>query len=341
MIKLFEDFNKRDEIESLCEQYLKVQYTINDDLTVDVHGNVDIANLNLREIPIKFGKVKGDFNCRNNNLTSLANSPNIVMGRFNCNHNKELSSLKGGPIFVMTDFNCSYCNLIDLKYLPKIIYNDLIAYNNKISSLNNGDFAVGRDIDLTNNLLKDLNGIQNKIHGDLDLTNNLFINLKSFPERIDGRLSVYKNKLKSLKGDLKYVDSFDGADNKISSLENNFIEINTLSLGNNKITSFKHCPKNLYILNLYDNKLSTFNDVDNINVSQIIILTGNNLTTLKNIPNMAEGYDIQKNPLPSDILNLKKDEFVKFIKHQDEYSIWNTDGSFNQKRFEIYIKDNL
>jgi len=46
-------------------------YVINDDLTVDVNGNVNLNNKNLSNIPVLFGRVKGNFRCAGNKLTSL------------------------------------------------------------------------------------------------------------------------------------------------------------------------------------------------------------------------------------------------------------------------------
>ena len=57
-------------------------YTINDDLTVDVFGYVDISNENLTEIPVQFGKISGYFDCSHNKLTSLKNCPKEVNGSF-------------------------------------------------------------------------------------------------------------------------------------------------------------------------------------------------------------------------------------------------------------------
>jgi len=59
-------------------------YTINDDLTVDVNGNVRLIFKDLEIIPIKFGIVKGWFEVDNNpNLISLENHP-IECERFHC-----------------------------------------------------------------------------------------------------------------------------------------------------------------------------------------------------------------------------------------------------------------
>jgi hypothetical protein len=57
---------------------------------VNVTGDVYLTNLNLREIPITFGKVDGNFYCYHNRLTSLSGCPSEVCGLiFDCSHNKK------------------------------------------------------------------------------------------------------------------------------------------------------------------------------------------------------------------------------------------------------------
>lgn len=51
---------------------LKIKdYKINNDLTVDVVGDVNLSGKGLTEIPVKFGVITGSFYCSNNQLTSL------------------------------------------------------------------------------------------------------------------------------------------------------------------------------------------------------------------------------------------------------------------------------
>jgi len=71
-------------IREWLEQMGIENYTINDDGTVDVDGDVNISNKNLTEIPIQFGKVNGNFWCNNNELTTLKGVPRIVGGIFSC-----------------------------------------------------------------------------------------------------------------------------------------------------------------------------------------------------------------------------------------------------------------
>jgi hypothetical protein len=73
--------------------------TINDDLTVDVDGDVNLYNKSLTAIPIKFGIVKGNFDCGYNQLTSTEFFPNEVYGNVFC-YNNNLKNLNDFPKIV-------------------------------------------------------------------------------------------------------------------------------------------------------------------------------------------------------------------------------------------------
>ena len=77
---------------------------------VDVEGDFRFSNC-IYEKPedlkgVRFGKVRGSFDCSYNYLTSLAGAPQKVGRNFFCQGNK-LTSLAGGPQEVGGDFNCS------------------------------------------------------------------------------------------------------------------------------------------------------------------------------------------------------------------------------------------
>jgi hypothetical protein len=57
-------------------------WALNDKGEVDVEGNVSIRKIGLTQIPVKFGRVSGDFSCSWNNLTTLKNCPDYVGGEF-------------------------------------------------------------------------------------------------------------------------------------------------------------------------------------------------------------------------------------------------------------------
>ena len=82
MIKLFEQFNNEQEIHDICKKYNIENYTINSDDSVDVDDNVDLRNLNLKKIPLKFNRVSGVFDCSWNRLSSLKGCPKEVGGVF-------------------------------------------------------------------------------------------------------------------------------------------------------------------------------------------------------------------------------------------------------------------
>ena len=70
------------EIHDICRKYSILFYTVNSDLSIDTDGVV-LFDANLTEIPLKFNKVNGTFNCMNNKLTSLKNSPEYMSGSLN------------------------------------------------------------------------------------------------------------------------------------------------------------------------------------------------------------------------------------------------------------------
>jgi hypothetical protein len=99
-------------ISLICEKYGITNYTINDGGSIDVDGNVDLYNCNITELPLRFNKVTGWFDCGYNNLTTLEGCPRWIGSWFSCDHNK-LTSLEFSPDYVGDKFNCLYNKLTD------------------------------------------------------------------------------------------------------------------------------------------------------------------------------------------------------------------------------------
>ena len=99
------------DIEAWCEEIGIKRYTINSQGEIDVNGNVNLNNKNLKELPYKFGRVDGYFDIGGNpNLTSLKNCPNKIVGDyFSCSECTKLDSLEGCPKEVGWNFYCSDC----------------------------------------------------------------------------------------------------------------------------------------------------------------------------------------------------------------------------------------
>ena len=80
------------------EDWLKLNkvknYTINEDLSVDVDGDVNLVGNYLVGIQVNFRNVSGNFSCVYGNLTTLMGCPKKVGGNFYC-YNNELLSLEG------------------------------------------------------------------------------------------------------------------------------------------------------------------------------------------------------------------------------------------------------
>jgi len=86
-----------------------------------IDDDVDLSNLHLTELfDLSDVEVTGNFNCHNNDLTSLEGAPKAVRGWFQCTSNN-LTSLEGCPVTVGRGFNCASNNLTSLKGIPKTI----------------------------------------------------------------------------------------------------------------------------------------------------------------------------------------------------------------------------
>lgn len=105
----------------------------------DYDGDLDFSEMwltSLKEIPIKFHRIRGSFNCEKNQLTSLIGSPLCVDDNFYCSYN-QIKSLKGCPQWVGGKFICSWNKLTTLEGIPGHVgyidgmYNSLITTKTK------------------------------------------------------------------------------------------------------------------------------------------------------------------------------------------------------------------
>ena len=130
-------------ISLICEKYKITNYTINPDGSIDVLGDVYLCGKNLTELPLRFNKVSGDFDCGCNYLTTLKGGPRWVGGNFYCNRNK-LTSLEFSPDYIGSWFSCQYNNLTDNYIETEILGNfyttlkqdGLTINNNKATNYN-------------------------------------------------------------------------------------------------------------------------------------------------------------------------------------------------------------
>ena len=186
---------------------------------VDVRGYFQCRGKDLEDfVGIKFGKVDGDFNCKQNNLTSLEGAPQKVDGHFDCSENK-LTSLEGAPQEVGEDFRCYDNNLTSLEGAPKVVGEDFDCSENKLTSLKGAPKVVGEDFDCSENKLTSLAGAPQKVGGYFRCYENKLTSLEGAPQEVGGGFNCKQNNLTSLEGAPQEVDGyFDCSSNNLTSL---------------------------------------------------------------------------------------------------------------------------
>ncbi|MCP4215703.1 MAG: hypothetical protein GY765_13700 [bacterium] len=148
---------KKEEITAVLDELEVRNYNVADDGIVDVEGTVDISFKDLAEIPVQFGRVKGDFNCSNNRLTTLKGAPMSVGISFFC-HKNSLQSLVGGPAEVGKAYVCNENQLTTLHGAPRAVRGSFDCSFNRLVSLGGGPEGVKGDYDCSRNSLRDLEG---------------------------------------------------------------------------------------------------------------------------------------------------------------------------------------
>lgn len=165
-LKIFEDFQSRYTWQSNSELKKKIEkelldkwninienFTINNDLTVDVDGDVNLYDRTITKLPFKFGKVTGNFSISESRLETLEGCPYEIGGNFNC-WDCNLTSLEFSPLEIGAYMDCSGNKLTSLKGMPLEIGSDFDCYHNKIKELDSvsnieGYINCDEDVDIT------------------------------------------------------------------------------------------------------------------------------------------------------------------------------------------------
>jgi len=155
----------------VCNRYGIGNYTINDDLSIDVNGDVELDSKNLKYLPLKF---------------------NYIGGGFYCPYNVELKSLEGCPQTVNGDFYCYYNKLKSLEGCPQTVNGDFYCFNNNLKTLKGCPQTVNGNFSCDNNELKSLKGCPQTVNGNFGCKDNELKDLEHFPE-VNGRIDIKKN----------------------------------------------------------------------------------------------------------------------------------------------------
>lgn len=233
--------NKKD-IESWLKSMEIKNYTINDDLTVDVNEGVNISLRGLTHLPVQFGIVKGHFYIDQNELTSCEGFPKFVDGSLLC-YSNEITSLKHCTTEVNGIFDCSQNKLSSLEYCPKTINGDFNCSYNQLTSLKHSPKTVNGNYYCQANKLTSLKGISNDTNGIFNCSHNKLTSLNYAPNSVEYFL-CHNNQLTSLKGlKTKIRGSFDCSHNQITSLEGMQKNINgNLFVHNNIPFNYQNLP---------------------------------------------------------------------------------------------------
>lgn len=155
---------------------------ITENLTVNAYTSVDLAKRKLEYLPINFGYVKGNFDIRDNNLSTLEGSPKEVGGNFYCGRNN-LTSLRYSPRVVGDSFLCYFNQLTDLVGGPEQVKGTYNCHNNQLYSLK----GLPTKLDLLNcdkNNLETLEFISSYIHTSLVVGRNPLKTLRFAPDYV-------------------------------------------------------------------------------------------------------------------------------------------------------------
>jgi hypothetical protein len=192
-------------------------FIIQEDLTVDIMGDLNLYGKQIKEIPVQFGTVEGDFLCGSNELKTLKGSPYKIGGNFSCAFNN-LVSLELGPQIVLGDYYCMGNSLVSLKGAPLAVGSFNCAQN-QLTSLKDGPQEVNSDYVCSNNLLTSIayspKIIPNKFYCNL----NQLTSLLDGPEVVSGRYQCSNNKLTNLIGVAQQLGEMDCSANPLTSLK--------------------------------------------------------------------------------------------------------------------------
>ena len=141
------------EIKEWLDFFQIENYTIKDDLSIDVDGKIMLVGKDLKELPVQFGLVTGEFNVRKNLLTNLKGCPRIVGGVFKCADN-QLKNLEHSPEIVGDDFFCHNNPLETLQGVNTRVGGGMIAYGTSLTTLEGFKGTVVEEIWLGNTAIK-------------------------------------------------------------------------------------------------------------------------------------------------------------------------------------------
>ena len=140
---------EKNRIEKVFSEYFSGEAHV-DRMTLEIEcpGDVSIKSevrkFGHNMLPIKFGKVFGNFDVSDIGLETTQNFPYFVAKNFFAQNNK-LRSLKGGPTYVGRQYEVSNNMIKNLDGLPEELYDDLDLDGNPLETLRGMPKMIRKD----------------------------------------------------------------------------------------------------------------------------------------------------------------------------------------------------
>ena len=155
-------------------------------------GSINIVGNSLTIFPFYFDEIMYDFNCSNNNIVSLVDSPSIIGGFFDCSENI-LTNLDGCPETIGGRFDFRWNNLTSLEGCPKEFGGGVNCGWNMITTLEGIPETIKGDFGCRGNKLTSLQHCPINIKGHFDCSRNKLITLKNCPKEVGGEFRCGNN----------------------------------------------------------------------------------------------------------------------------------------------------
>lgn len=164
------ELKEKDRISKLLKRLFQIDDYIIDGGLVYTRGNCtrkDSKSI-FDELPVKFGKVFGNFAIHDMGLITLNGCPDYIGGAFRC-YNNNLMTLEGGPTKVDGIMSAANNHLTSLTGAPEEVGGVFICRNNILQNLVGAPLKTG-GFQCDNNPLTSLEGLPKEINGPLNLT---------------------------------------------------------------------------------------------------------------------------------------------------------------------------
>jgi hypothetical protein len=185
---------EEDHINQVCSKYNIKNYTINTDGSIDVDGNVNLYLTKIKNLPIRFNKVSGTFDCSNNSLTTLYGCPTEVGGNFWASNN-QITSLEHCPKEVGGTFSCNGNKLTTLEYTNNISCMVFLCKDNELTTLEHCPIKVIKDFNCEDNQITSLLGSPRVLSGYFRCDTNKLTSLEHAPREVGSYFSCDNNPL--------------------------------------------------------------------------------------------------------------------------------------------------